>query len=72
MPGRLLTLAEVSEQLDLTIRQVQRLIRDGKLPHHKPTGRTGEVKVAPDDLAAFISSVRVPARTGPLAEQAGR
>lgn len=67
MSKRLLLESELPEELNLTPRQVRRLIEDGKLPVVKLTGRTGEVRVRRADLDDYIESCRVPARIGPLA-----
>lgn len=58
----LLTLDEVAERLRISYRQAQRLLWDGKLAYHKPTGRTGAPRVSEEDLADYLNSVHVTAK----------
>jgi len=51
LPGRLLTVPEAAELLQLSIRQIRRLIDDGRLPAIR-LGRA--VRLRPEALAALI------------------
>ena len=51
----LLTCAEVAERLQLSQRQVRRLIAAGALPSHR---FGAAVRISHDDLARYIASTR--------------
>lgn len=50
--GDLLTVREVARRLAVSVPTVRRLLRDGRLPHVRPS--PGAVRVKPADLAAYI------------------
>ena len=51
IPRRLLTVEEAAELLRLSIRQLRRLIADGRLPVSR-IGRS--IRITPEELAALI------------------
>ena len=53
----LLTLRQTAEHLQLSLRQVRRLVDDGRLPVVKISERSPRVRI--DDLTAFLASVTV-------------
>ena len=50
-PGRLVTVPEAAELLQVSVRQIRRLIADGRLPATR-VGRT--VRLRPEALAALL------------------
>jgi excisionase family DNA binding protein len=54
MPSRLLTVAEVAEALHISVRQVRRLIKDGRLAAVR-LGRA--VRVRPEAAAELINTL---------------
>lgn len=53
---RMLTVAQVAEALQLSGRQVRRLIKDGRLPVYRPTA--GAVRIAENDLLRYLETTR--------------
>ncbi len=53
----LLTLKQTAEHLQLSLRQVRRLVDDGRLPVVKISERSPRVRF--EDLSAFLASVTV-------------
>lgn len=53
----LLTLKQTAEHLQLSLRQVRRLVDDGRLPVVKISERSPRVRM--EDLTAFLTSVMV-------------
>jgi excisionase family DNA binding protein len=51
LPGRLVTVPEAAELLQVSVRQIRRLIADGRLPATR-VGRT--VRLRPEALAALL------------------
>jgi len=56
-PGILLTVNQVAERLNVTVRMVYRLTQDGRLPSHKIGTH---LRVHSDDLDDFIAGCRQP------------
>jgi excisionase family DNA binding protein len=68
-PAQLIQPDHVCRRMNITPRQLERLVETGKLPRYKPTGSSGTVMFDPDDVDEYLRRVRIPATSGPLAEK---
>ncbi|HEU5159035.1 MAG TPA: helix-turn-helix domain-containing protein [Streptosporangiaceae bacterium] len=59
---KLLNLEEAADFVGITPRQLHRAAKAGRVAYLKPGGHTGRLMFTPEDLQAFIDSVRVEAQ----------
>lgn len=58
--NKLLTIRGAAERSTLSRRSIQRLVRDGTLPHYRLLGR---IRVSENDVDKFVEARFVPARS---------
>jgi len=54
-----LTIGQAAERLNISRRTVYDLCRSGKLPHYRIGIGRGTIRIAADDIAAFLEACRV-------------
>ena len=64
-PATLLTIREFSRQSRLSVTQIRRLVKAGRIPFLQPGGRGGKLLFSQDALSAAAGALAAPASSPP-------